>query len=188
MLRLGLSWYLGNNPREVALTTGLRGKPRQAEASPLHFNVTHRDCLALIAFTTIGEVDIDVEAVDRRVESLDIANSNFTRKEAEAIAVAGSLEEQRKHFLRFWTRKEAVLKAAGGGLLYGLDSVDVSGEPPGGRSRRGRGIALAGEGFSWNRRVSRCDCGGSRRLENGGAADRLRRSGGSLATHFPGLW
>lgn len=131
MLRLGLGWYLGRSPREIALTMGWRGKPGLVEPSALHFNVTHCGGVGLIAFTTVGEAGIDVEGFDRKVESLDIADANFTRNEARLIAAAGSPDEQTKTFLRFWTRKEAVLKAAGGGLLDGLDSVDVSGEPPG---------------------------------------------------------
>lgn len=131
MLRVGLGWYLGEAPGEIGLTNGWRGKPRLAEASGLHFNVTHCDGLGLIAFTTIGEVGIDIEAMGRDIEALDIADSNFTRNEAAAIAAAGAEREQIAVFLRFWTRKEAVLKAAGGGLLQGLDTVDVSSEPPG---------------------------------------------------------
>jgi 4'-phosphopantetheinyl transferase len=130
MLRLGLCWYLGRTPREIALTTGWRGKPSLAEPLGLHFNVTHCGGLALIAFTTLGEVGIDVEAAQRDVEALDIANSNFTAGEAAIIASAATAEEQASIFLCFWTRKEAVLKATGGGLLQGLDTVDVSQNSP----------------------------------------------------------
>jgi 4'-phosphopantetheinyl transferase len=130
MLRLGLGWYLGRPPREVVLTTGWRGKPCLDEPSGLQFNVTHCDGLALMAFTTGGEVGIDVESVQRNVEALDIANANFTPTEAAMIASVGTAREQSSIFLRFWTRKEAVLKAAGGGLLHGLDTVDVSQDSP----------------------------------------------------------
>jgi 4'-phosphopantetheinyl transferase len=126
MLRLGLAWYLEQPPREIRLTTGWRGKPRLADPSELHFNVSHCGGLALIAFTTVGEVGVDVEALGRDVEAVDIATSNFTRNEAALIASAPNPEEQVLLFLRFWTRKEAVLKADGCGIFDGLDSVDVS--------------------------------------------------------------
>jgi len=42
------------------------------------------------------------------------------------IAAAGTQQEQASIFLRFWTRKEAVLKAAGCGIIYGLNTFDVS--------------------------------------------------------------
>ena len=128
VLRLGLGWYLGVLPEEVALTTGYRGKPRLSKDSSLHFNVTHSEDLALIAFTTIGEVGIDAEALCRDVEALEIASAHFTQEEAQRIAAAGSPYEQAGRFLRYWTRKEAVLKAAGCGIGDGLDAFDVSKE------------------------------------------------------------
>ena len=139
MLRLGLAWYLHLGPREVVLTTGRRGKPRLLGNSPLHFNVTHSDGLALIAFTAVGDVGIDVEIPGRDVEALEIASAYFTENETARIAAAGAEGEQASTFLRFWTRKEAVLKAAGLGIAEGLNMIDVSGEPP-------RLVQLGGEG------------------------------------------
>jgi 4'-phosphopantetheinyl transferase len=130
MLRLGLAWYLQKTPQEIQLTICSRGKPRLSGPSPLHFNVTHSEGLGLIAFTTVGEVGIDVETLQRDIEAQDIASANFTRNEAFMIAAAGTPHEQASAFLRLWTRKEAVLKAAGHGILHGLDSVDVSQQPP----------------------------------------------------------
>jgi 4'-phosphopantetheinyl transferase len=129
MLRLGLGWYLGEDPRKIALTAGWRGKPRLAEPSGLDFNVTHCGGLGLIAFTKFGEVGIDVEAMRRDIEAQDIATSNFTSREAGLIAEAGTPRERMILFLRYWTRKEAVLKASGCGILDGLDTVDVSEGP-----------------------------------------------------------
>jgi 4'-phosphopantetheinyl transferase len=131
MLRVGLGWYLGRVPSRIALTTGWRGKPGLAEPCGLYFNVSHCERLALIAFTTVGEIGIDVEAFQRDVEALEIATADFTAVEAAMIAAAGTRQEQISIFLRLWTRKEAVLKAAGGGLLDGLNSADVSRDPPG---------------------------------------------------------
>jgi 4'-phosphopantetheinyl transferase len=126
MLRLGLALYLQENPQKISLETNRHGKPRVADRSALHFNVTHSGGLALIAYTRVGEVGIDVEAVQRNVEALDISSAHFTRNETALIAAAQTPEEQTRIFLRLWTRKEAVLKAAGCGILRGLDAVDVS--------------------------------------------------------------
>lgn len=125
-VRLGLAWYLNKNPREVALTTGEYGKPRLTDPSGLYFNVTHAQELGLIAFTTIGEVGIDVEPVRQDIEAMDIASTNFTSKEFATIAAAATQWEQARTFLCLWTRKEAVLKAAGFGIVRGLNTVDVT--------------------------------------------------------------
>jgi 4'-phosphopantetheinyl transferase len=130
MLRLGVAWYLQKTPQEITFTTGKHGKPRLTPCSSLHFNVTHSRELALVAFTTIGEVGIDVESIEHGIEALDIASANFTRNEAAMIAAARTPHEQIHIFLRLWTRKEAVFKAAGIGILHGLDTVDVSRESP----------------------------------------------------------
>ncbi|MGA2672910.1 MAG: 4'-phosphopantetheinyl transferase superfamily protein [Terracidiphilus sp.] len=129
MLRLGLAWYLQEAPQSILLTANCHGKPHLAEGSALHFNVTHSGGLGLIAFTTVGEVGIDVEAIQRDIEALDIASANFTRNETAMIAAARTPQEQASLFLRYWTRKEAVLKAAGCGIPRGLDTVDVSQQP-----------------------------------------------------------
>jgi 4'-phosphopantetheinyl transferase len=126
MLRVGLAGYIEEPPREIRLLATRHGKPCLGDGSKLYFNVTHSGGLGLIAFTTVGEVGIDVEAAEREVEALDIANASFTAKEAALIAAAGTAQEQTRIFLRFWTRKEAVLKAAGRGILQGLNMVDVS--------------------------------------------------------------
>ena len=129
MLRLGLAGYLGMAPNGIALTTNGHGKPRVAECSALNFNVSHSGGLGVIAFTTAGEVGIDVEAIRCHVEALEIASAHFTRREAAMIAASPTAQEQASVFLRLWTRKEAVLKAVGCGLLGGLDGVDVSQGP-----------------------------------------------------------
>ena len=129
MLRLGLAWYLDTAPRKIALQTNCHGKPSIAKNSALHFNVSHSCGLGAIAFTTAGEVGIDVEAIQRDVGALEIAEAHFTQTEAAMIAAANTPQEQALIFLRLWTRKEAVLKAAGFGLLGGMQGVDVSLEP-----------------------------------------------------------
>jgi len=126
MLRLGLGWYLGLSPREIELRVGPFGKPYLGTDLGLFFNVAHCDGLGVLAFSTLGEVGVDVEAEHRTVEAMDIASAFFTAKEAALIEKAG--RGQNNAFLRIWTRKEAVLKAVGCGLQQSLDSLDVTEE------------------------------------------------------------
>ena len=126
MLRLGLASYLQERPQNIELATNCHGKPRLAKNPSLHFNVTHSGGLALMAFATLGEVGVDVEAMQRNVEALEIASPNFTKNETDMIARAQTTQEQTRIFLHLWTRKEAMLKAAGCGITRGLDTVDVS--------------------------------------------------------------
>ena len=128
-LRVALAWYLQETPDRVRLTTSSRGKPGLRQATKLHFNVAHSGGLAMIAFTTLGEVGIDVEAVRHDIAFGEIASANFTKPEAALVAAKETPQDQAFTFFRLWTRKEAVLKAAGYGISGGLDAVDVSKEP-----------------------------------------------------------
>jgi 4'-phosphopantetheinyl transferase len=128
MLRLGLAKYLGRDPRTIELVMNSYGKPYLPEAAGLWFNVSHSGNMGLIAFATVGEVGIDVEARQDGIEVLEIAAANFTYKEQLRIAAAVTQEEQISIFLRLWTRKEAVLKAVGRGIGSGLEMVDVAHE------------------------------------------------------------
>ena len=126
-LRIGLSRYLDQPASELVLTTGVFGKPRLAGESPLRFNLAHSQDLAVMAFTTVGEVGIDLEAVtgtEIPVES--IATAYFTPEEAALVRQERPIDAQARTFFRLWARKEAVLKAAGCGLSSPLDSIDVA--------------------------------------------------------------
>ena len=82
MLRLGLAGYLQQVPRTILLASNCHGKPRLVDHPELHFNVSHSDRLGLIAFTTVGEVGIDAERMQRDVEALEIARTCFTKNES----------------------------------------------------------------------------------------------------------
>ncbi len=125
LLRLGLAWYLGVEPASLILTANAQGKPRLEGYPKVHFNVSHCQGVGLIAFTAAGEVGIDIESVDRLVEAMEIASAYFSPAEIAWIEAGQSEQERVEFFLRLWTRKEAVLKAVGLGLSFGLDRVDV---------------------------------------------------------------
>jgi 4'-phosphopantetheinyl transferase len=135
-LRAILAGYLGVNPADVPIRTTPQGKPYLASSAPdVRFNLSHSGELALIAAALGREVGVDVEAADARGDlkkRLDLAHRFFSPTEVDALDSLPA-DLQSEAFYACWTRKEAYLKARGGGLLLPLDSFDVSlrpGEPP----------------------------------------------------------
>jgi phosphopantetheinyl transferase len=107
------------------------GKPRLVGARrDLRFSVSHAGGLTLVAVAAGREVGIDVERLGRR-RWLSLPGHALTPAERRSLdALSGAAREAA--FLRLWTRKEAVLKAAGVGLAVDPARVEVSGpaEPP----------------------------------------------------------
>lgn len=119
--------------RKLDIVRNERGKPH-APQSGLDFNLSHARDHALIAFARRQPIGVDLESTSRRVEIEDLARRFFSSGEADALsALPASLRPAA--FLRLWTCKEAVLKAIGQGLSFGLDRVafglDDQGVPTG---------------------------------------------------------
>lgn len=109
-----------------AIVRGEHGKPRfPAPFDTLGFNWSHSGDVALLA---VGhgpsgfELGVDVETVRPRARALELSRRFFAPAETEALE---ALPDNRRlaRFLDLWTAKEAVLKAHGGGLSYGLHRV-----------------------------------------------------------------
>ncbi len=127
MLRRILSCYLRVDPQEICFRYGHYGKPRLADEfseRPLHFNMSHSGNLAMYAFSRGGELGIDVERIDEKVEVDLLAQRFFSSEETERIRTL-SEEERRISFFDSWVRKEAYLKAMGTGLSVPVDSFEL---------------------------------------------------------------
>lgn len=116
-----LAAYAG--PDAPAVARGEHGKPYfPGPSGTLGFSWSHSRDTALFAAGRgpLGfEVGVDVERVRPRARSLELARRFFAPAETAWLA---SLEGDAllMAFLELWTAKEAVLKAHGGGLSYGL--------------------------------------------------------------------
>ncbi len=123
-LRLILGRYLSLPAMEIALAYGPNGKPSLAGPGP-RFSVAHCEDLALVALAQATELGVDVERLNRELDVAPlIAHFGSTQERAEFAALGP--QEQRSAFLHWWTRKEALLKAVGGGLSLPLDGFDVT--------------------------------------------------------------
>lgn len=130
MLRLALSEYTQTDPSELRLGEGKNGKLelRRPTGHDVQFSLSHADTLTLLAITCGSRVGIDVERLRLVPEAYPII-ARFASP-AERAAWRRLPPEQRQHaFFRWWTRKEALLKATGDGLSADLGAFDVPFSP-----------------------------------------------------------
>jgi len=131
-VRALLAAYLDRTPDDVRLTIGEHGKPFLAGSRALDFNVSHSGAALLVGIAREQELGVDIETQRRRRPVLDLARRFFAAEEASALA--GIDEPLRQTaFLRVWSCKEAVVKALGNGIGFGLERlqfrIDPAGEP-----------------------------------------------------------
>lgn len=125
VLRWLLAGYLRSTPAEVVLGYGTLGKPHLVD-SKLRFNVSHSQNIGFIAVAGC-EVGIDVEKRRGNLSMASLVERYFAEREKHQFRQL-SAAEQPAWFFRCWTRKEALLKACGTGILVPLDQVEVGGE------------------------------------------------------------
>ncbi len=128
-LRTILSRYVKTPPEKIRFGYNDYGKPQLATSSApcqlVHFNATHSGGLALYAFTSLGEIGVDVEHISPEFAGADIARRFFSSTEVACLEKLPS-EMQPRAFFNCWTRKEAFIKAKGVGLSLPLDQFDVT--------------------------------------------------------------
>lgn len=101
-----------------------RSRPRLA-AGRGDIGWSHTGERLLIAYAPSGRVGVDVEARARRTRPLAIARRHFAPEEADALQALPP-DARAQAFLRLWCAKEAVLKACGHGLAFGLHRLVVA--------------------------------------------------------------
>jgi 4'-phosphopantetheinyl transferase len=124
-LREVLARYLDAAPRTLEFRYGREGKPRLTGERSLRFNLSHCEDQALLAVARDREVGVDVEWIRPDFECEQIAARFFSPAETAALR-ASPASARASVFFAIWTRKEAFVKAKGGGLSIPLADFDVS--------------------------------------------------------------
>jgi 4'-phosphopantetheinyl transferase len=116
-LRQVLSRYLGEEPEEIELVRGERGKPQLAqEPERLNFNLSHSGPMALVAVCGTCAVGVDVERIETgRQDLVALAERALQPEDAAAVREAVGAERVSTFYER-WARHEAALKCLGHGL------------------------------------------------------------------------
>jgi len=91
----------------------------------LDFNIAHSGAYVICALSTQGRVGVDIEQI-RDIEPDDF-QEHLTDRELQAIKHAPDV---RREFFKYWTIKEAVIKADGRGLAIPLSTVECADRIP----------------------------------------------------------
>jgi len=114
----------GKDPRIVLIERHCRrcgpGDHGAPSTPGLFLSIAHAGTIVGVAMTRSGPVGLDVEPIEPGRTLAGVAEQVLGP--AENAAGSGQL-------LRYWTRKEALVKATGDGIVVGLDRVLVT--PPG---------------------------------------------------------
>lgn len=134
LLRRILSAHLGITPAAIPLIRLEHGKPAlegQAALHGLHFNLSHGGDAWFCGISSDREIGVDVET-RRQVPSAErLATRVLSGAERAALSALEPSDAATRDaaFLRCWTRKEAVLKAAGSGFSWAAREIEVGIEP-----------------------------------------------------------
>lgn len=127
-LRTILSRYLDTRARDLKFREGPYGKPGldpDEHGVPICFNTSHSNELALVAVSHEHELGVDIEHV-RPLDGIDdIVAHHFAPRERLAFDRAAP-EARLSIFYRYWTLKEACIKATGFGMRRALHEIDVT--------------------------------------------------------------
>ncbi len=109
--------------RAPRIERDVRGRPQlHGEYARFDINWSHSGELLLLALGEGVEVGVDVEFLRPRPRAMELAQRFFHPDEtARLLALPG--EAQAPTFVRLWCAKEAVLKAHGHGISFGLEKL-----------------------------------------------------------------
>lgn len=122
-----LARKLGRSPAALEFLQNASGKPF-LEDCDLHFNVSHSHGISLIGLRQGGTLGVDVEPLKDLTSRESLARRWFHPAEVTQLEALGW---DIQTFFSIWTAKEAVVKALGTGLGFGMDEVWIHLNPKG---------------------------------------------------------
>lgn len=122
LLRFVLAEKLTVDPSEIKIIIDKNNKPWLAE-NRLFFNISHTREAFTFIISERGGIGVDMEKIDRNIDFRSIIETFFSVGEINFILE--DPDKSRDRFFLLWTRKEALLKAIGTGLVDNLQDVEV---------------------------------------------------------------
>ncbi len=128
-LRWVLASFINVKPEQLNFALGEHGKPYLPNYSDYHFNLSHSGDQLVITVAQHCPLGIDIEQWKPKAGFQALVQRCFAEEE-KAYWLALPDKHKKSGFYRFWTRKEAFVKATGRGIGLGLDQCVISPEKP----------------------------------------------------------
>jgi 4'-phosphopantetheinyl transferase len=126
LVRAWLGQILDTGPLHAPLARSARGRPLPGpDHGGLDLNWSHSGDGLLVAAGRGIRVGADLEYLRPRPRALPLARRFFTAREARLLEAMPD-DARQAAFVRLWCAKEAVLKAHGEGLSFGLHRLEFA--------------------------------------------------------------
>jgi 4'-phosphopantetheinyl transferase len=120
-----LAKYLGLEPSSVRPRRSPEGKA-ELQGSAFRVNLAHSGDVALVAVGRGRDIGVDVEVLGEGTEKWSLVRHALTADESAQLQTL-PVSQRSRAFLQVWTRKEALLKAAGVGLSVDPQLIELEG-------------------------------------------------------------
>lgn len=121
-IRYLLSKIIDIPVNKIEIITDSYHKPYIKDYPFIQFNISHSGSFVLLGISK-EKIGVDIEFINANVDYIDISNNFFSESERFVINKSlGSLSL----FYKYWTCKEAILKAEGFGLSIPLSSIEIN--------------------------------------------------------------
>lgn len=129
LLRSILAKTVNQPPEQLVIRRMEHGKPYLADYPELAFNLSHTGDTMVLAIGENCRLGVDIETCRTRANFPALVEKCFAEIEAAWWRTLPETEKIRE-FYRFWTRKEALVKADGRGIALGLSRCVINPENP----------------------------------------------------------
>lgn len=124
ILRMILGHYLDLRPEQITFRHNRYGKPMLG-TQDIFFSLSQSSGCAIYSFAQARQVGVDIERIRAVPDMEQIAKRSFSKAEYESYS-SQTKNAKQELFFKYWSRKEALIKAVGRGISIPLDTFDVS--------------------------------------------------------------
>lgn len=112
LLKIVLARHTHTGVTAISIGIDSNKKPYLISDASVHFNLSHTEDLALIVLNHT-QIGIDIELLKRDYDFVNVLSHVYSKREIERVLHS---KNQLYTFYKYWTRKEAIVKATGEGI------------------------------------------------------------------------